>query len=413
MIKRMETKGKILIIDDEDVIRNLFKRFLPRRGYEFHCAENGLDGLTAIKEIEPDLVFLDLKMPGMDGLEVLKKAKDINADLPIIMLTGHGDFDSAVQTVKYGAYDFMRKPIEDIEALLVDIDKAVKNYHLIRKNRNLTEELGTINKELENKVKARTTDLEKAIGELKTAQATINEEIKIVSLVQQKLLPDGPPQREGLDAAAVYLASSAVGGDYYDYIDMEDNKLGIVIADVSGHGLPAGFVMTMVKVMLLYLNKQQIPYISALSAINDILSRHIPTNNFVSMIYGSLDLDAMTFKYVNAGHEPLLRFNAQTQKIEEIPAQSPFLGIDTDTKFVEDCLQLNKGDKLILATDGIIESVNSKKELFGAERLNDIIMKNTAVSSMDLITEIISALSTYCECIPHEDDITLVVLGFT
>lgn len=407
----METKGKILIIDDEKVIRDLFKRFLPRRGYEFFSAENGSEGLKAIKEVDPDLVFCDLKMPGIDGLEVLKRSKDINKDLPIIILTGHGDLESAIQTVKIGAYNFMRKPIEDLETLLIDIDKAIGNYHLIKKNNRLSAELVTINKELENKVKARTEDLEMTLSELKAAQTKINEEIKIVSLVQQKLLPDGPPNREGLDAAAIYLASSAVGGDYYDYIDMGDNKLGIVIADVSGHGLPAGFVMTMVKVMLLYLNKQEIPYMSALAAINDMLTTHIPTNNFVSMIYGALDLKEMTFTYTNAGHEPLLRVNGETKEIEEIPAQSPFLGIDSNTKFIEDCLHLKKGDKLILTTDGIIESVNPKNELFGTKRLNDIITKNTAVPSMDLITEIISDLSVYCEGIPYEDDITMVVLG--
>lgn len=409
----MGTKGKILIIDDEEIITSLFKRFLSRQGYEFHSATNGPDGLKIIAETELDLVFLDLKMPDMDGMEVLKKAKNINRDLPVIILTGHGNLDCAVQSVRLGAYDFMQKPIEDLETLLVDIDRAIANHHLVKKNRHLVEELSTVNKGLENKVKLRTSDLEQALDELKQAQSKINEELKTVSLVQQNLLPEGPPKHKGLDAAAIYMASAAVGGDYYDYIDMGDEKLGIAIADVSGHGLPAAFVMTMVKVMLLYLNKKKTPLDETIAALNDILSRHIPTNNFVTMIYGILDFKEMTFTYINAGHDPLIRVNTETKSLETFPAKSPFLGIDPKTAFSEDVLHIKKGDKLILSTDGIVEACNTQNQAFGDERLKDIITKNMAQPSMQLIAEILSELSAYCAGTSYADDITIMVLGFT
>ncbi len=409
----MKTKGKILVIDDEEIITSLFRRLLPGQGYEFYSAANGPDGLKLMAEINPDLVFLDLKMPDMDGMEVLKKAKDINRDLPIILLTGHGNLDAAVQAIKLGAYDFMQKPIEDLEALLVDVARAVGNYTLIKKNRGLTEELSKVNKGLEKKVKQRTQDLEQSLSELKLVQSKINEEIKTVSIVQQNLLPEGPPKREGLDVAAIYLASAAVGGDYYDYIDMGDDKLGIVIADVSGHGLPAAFVMTMVKIMLLYLNKQKIPFKETVVALNDMLTRHIPTNNFVTMIYGILNFKETTFTYINAGHEPLVHVNVETESLETIPAKSPFLGIDLETNFIENVLRLDKGDKIILSTDGITEACNTQNQVFGEERFKDIITKNMAAPSMKIVTEIISELSDHCTGTSYVDDITLVVLGIT
>lgn len=409
----MKTKGKILVIDDEEIITSLFKRFLPRNGYEFYSASNGPDGLKVIAQVRPDLVFLDLKMPGMDGMEVLKKAKDIDRDLPIILLTGHGNLDSAIQSVRLGAYDFMQKPIEDLEMLLVDIGRAIRNYNLVKKNKGLIEKLNKVNKGLEDEVKLRTQNLEQTLDELKLAQAKINEEIKTVSLVQQNLLPERPPKRQGLDAAAIYLASSAVGGDYYDYIDMGDEKLGIVIADVSGHGLPAAFVMTMVKIMLLYLNGQKIPLKETVVALNDMLSKNIPTNNFVTMIYGILDFKEMTFAYINAGHEPLVRVNAETKLFEVVSAKSPFLGIDPKTSFSENILHLDKGDKLILSTDGIIEACNTQNQIFGEERFKDIITKNMAAPAMQLISEIISELSDYCAGTSYVDDITLMILGLT
>lgn len=409
----MSKKGSVLVIDDEEIIRNLFQRLLSRQGYDFHAAENGQAGLEAIKDFSPDLVFVDLKMPGMDGMDVLRKAKEINSNLPIIILTGHGDLDSAVQAVKLGAYDFMRKPIEDLEALLIEIDRAIESYGLIKRNEALSGELKSVNLELEKKVKMRTADLNKTLDELKQAQAKINEEIKMVSVVQQGLLPESPPKRDGLDMAAVYLASSAVGGDYYDYIDLGDDKMAIVIADVSGHGLAAGFVMTMVKIMLLYLNKQKTPLLETVEAVNDVLSQHIPTNNFVTMIYGILDLKAKTFTFINAGHDPLVKINSVSKEIETFEAGSPFLGIDSDTVFSTVSINLEKNEKLIFYTDGIVEAINSKEEAFGEKKFNELVTNNASLSSMDLITEIISTLSDHCQGTAYADDITLVVLGLT
>lgn len=409
----MSIKGKILIIDDEEVIRDVFKRFLSMQGYEFYSASNGVDGLKLIKEVDPDLVFLDLKMPGMDGFEVLKKSKDINKNLPVIILTGHGDLGAAIQTVKLGAYDFMQKPIEDLEALLVDIQRAIENHHLAKKNMALTEELTSINKELENKVKKRTEDLENILIKLKTAQTKIQEEIKTVSLVQQNLLPAGPPQRKGLDAAAIYLASAATGGDYYDYLDMGDEKLGVVIADVSGHGLPAAFVMTMVKVVLIYLNEQNIPMQNTVRTINDMLAKHIPTNNFVTMIYGILNFKEMKFTFINAGHEPLIHLSSNGKKLQMLTAKSPFLGIDPGIDFAENTLYLEKGDKLVFYTDGVTEACNIKKDIFGQERFNAIVTESLGLSSMELISNIISELSSHCEGTSYADDITMMVLGLS
>jgi len=409
----MNTKGKILVIDDEEVIINLFGRFLPRQGYEFYSAENGLKGLELIKTVKPDLVFLDLKMPGMNGLEVLEKSKEIDRNLPVIILTGHGDLDSAIHSVRLGAYKFMQKPIDSLETLVVDINRAVESYHLAKKNKTLSEELIMINKGMEEKVKERTAELENTLRDLKVAQSKIQEEIKTVSLVQQNLLPEGPPAREGLDAAALYLASAAVGGDYYDYFDRGAEKLGVVIADISGHGLPAAFVMTMVKIMLIHLNQQNVPLEEAVKTVNKMLLTHIPTNNFISMLYGTLDLKEMTFNYINAGHEPIIRVNAGNKKLELISSGLPFLGIDSDIDFKESIMRLEKGDRLIFTTDGIIEACNTQNELFGQQRLNDTIVKNMAATSTELVTEIISELSAYCEGTAYIDDITLMILGLT
>ena len=416
----MSTKGTVLVIDDEQVIRDLFQRFLARRGYYLHTADTGSAGLREIEAIAPDIVFLDLKMPGIDGLEVLKKAKEIDKDLPVIILTGHGDLDSAIQSVRLGAYDFMQKPIENLEALLIDIDRAIESYHRAKDNRALTEELKTLNqrlldanKELERKVMQRTQELQDTVKELQAAQKKIDAEIKIVSKVQKNLLPKELPHHKSLDIAALYKACAAVGGDYYDYMDMDNGELGFVVADVSGHGLPAAFVMTMVKIMLIHLNARKMPLDETLRMINKVLLKYIPTNNFVTMIYGILNLNELKFRYINAGHEGLIHVDPCKKILHPLGSKSPVLGVDEDIDFIIDTVQLHKGDKLIFYTDGITEAANSDYELFNDERLKETLTQNMGLQSKPLLERIMEDLSSYCGGDSFVDDITLMILGIS
>ena len=123
--------AKILVIDDERSIRNSMKEILTFEGYEVTVAENGLEGVIAVKTEKPDVVFCDIKMPKMEGIEVLQRIREFTTEIPIIMISGHGTIDTAIEAIKKGAYDFIEKPL-DLNRLLITIKNATDKSQLIQ-----------------------------------------------------------------------------------------------------------------------------------------------------------------------------------------------------------------------------------------------------------------------------------------
>jgi len=247
--------------------------------------------------------------------------------------------------------------------------------------------------------------------ELRITQEKMNQELKTVAVVQQALLPKSLPKNSRVDMAAVYAAAGVVGGDYYDCIEMKDSRLGIVIADVTGHSLPSAFVMTMIKILLFYLNHQGISIIESISILNNMLVRHVPISTFASLAYGVLDLEKMTFEHINAGHEPILRINAVTQKKEFFFADSLLLGVEAETEFVVNKITLEKGDKLVFYTDGLTDAMNKDRESFGRKRLAEIVNNHVQKSSKEIIDAVIQELNLFCEGQTRADDLTMLVLS--
>ena len=125
--------AKILVIDDERSIRNSMKEILTFEGYEVTVAENGLEGVIAVKTEKPDVVFCDIKMPKMEGIEVLQRIREFTTEIPIIMISGHGTIDTAIEAIKKGAYDFIEKPL-DLNRLLITIKNATHSRDHYTKN---------------------------------------------------------------------------------------------------------------------------------------------------------------------------------------------------------------------------------------------------------------------------------------
>lgn len=127
---------KILVIDDERSIRNSMKDILQYEGYEVVLAENGMEGLVSVKSEKPDVVFCDIKMPKMEGIEVLERIKEFSADTPVIMISGHGTIDTAIEAIRKGAYDFIEKPL-DLNRILITIKNATDKHLLIHETKTL------------------------------------------------------------------------------------------------------------------------------------------------------------------------------------------------------------------------------------------------------------------------------------
>ena len=230
--------------------------------------------------------------------------------------------------------------------------------------------------------------------------------------IQQSLLPAYVPQVESLELAGRMIPAMQVGGDYYDLIKVSDNKLFVIVGDVSGKGLAASFYMSKLQTMMrLYCTEYNTPK-KVLTEINKRIYESIQRNWFITISIALFDTKARTVNYCRAGHTPLIHIN--DFKIQYYQSQGIGVGLEKgdifDSSLSEINLPLQANDLYIFFSDGVNESMNEKNELFGIEKLEDTILKFTNSSSEKLLSEIIASINTHRGAEPPNDDITLVVV---
>ncbi|MGD9200611.1 MAG: PP2C family protein-serine/threonine phosphatase [Chitinispirillia bacterium] len=250
--------------------------------------------------------------------------------------------------------------------------------------------------------------------DLRNAQTKIQMDLEHAKTVQQGLLPQQMPKTPALNIHATYIPADAVGGDYYDAFEIEPGIYGIIIADVSGHGVASALIMTMVKVLLKTLANSKNGPQKTLEKINDIFQAEIQTTNFVTVFYAILDTNRNTFQYSSAGHCPSLFLDKSLKKCESVKANGLFLGVFPDMMLSETCHEYKPGtQRIILYTDGLTEAKNETGEMFELDRLIDISIKTLNDSPEDAVNKIHSFQKKFCgkKKIP-EDDITFLVIDF-
>ena len=281
----------------------------------------------------------------------------------------------------------------------------------------------------ENKEPFTETDLEllKAIGDqasiaIRNAsfystileKQKLDNDLNIASDIQHMLLPSACPDLENWDISVLSKPAMAIGGDYYDFIDIGKNKLGVVIADVSGKSIPGALVMSMTRTML---RSKAIGFRSAssvLMSVNELICQDIEPDMFISLLYLILDTKRNTVTYARAGHEPLIKYNAEDAKCETIKPDGMVLGIDDGPLFNNSLCEVNikmlPGDIIVLYTDGITESINDKKEEFGIDDLMEAISISSQNDANAIVKNISDRIDRFTAGIPQQDDLTLVVL---
>ena len=230
--------------------------------------------------------------------------------------------------------------------------------------------------------------------------------------VQQNLLPQQAPQVPGLDIAGTSIYCDKVGGDYYDYFRLPDNRWGIVVADASGHGVGAAMHMTTVRAFLQFGVRQYQGPAQLLNTVNTYATRDSSqTSRFMTVFFLEVNPADKTLMWVRAGHEPALFFNSAAMKFSEFNGRGMALGIDEEYRY-EAFSQTgwNAGDIILIGTDGIHETHNEAEEMFGQHRLREIIRKHAGQSSASIKNAIIESLRDYRKKAPQKDDITLVVI---
>ncbi len=388
---------KILIVDDSTVNRLLLSSILRKAGYETVEARDGKEAVEQTFQCMPDLILLDVVMPEMDGYQVCStlKGDDRTREIPIIFLSARTETEDKIRGLDLGGADYVTKPFDKGEVLA-----RVRNQLKIR---SLTQKLIQSNRELMEKQKKLDEDLRAAAG------------------IQQSLLPQKVPSIEKVEIAWRFQPCDLIGGDIFNVCRLDEANTGIYLLDVSGHGVPSALVTVSVHQMLqpqqgslVKKRKETPPYyeITSPAEVCSILDREYPIERFdkyFTMVYLVLDTERGRLRYTNAGHPPpiLLRGNGG---LEFLDKGGPFIGLGGILPYEDEEKKLDRGDKLILYTDGVVEYPNGQGDFYGEQRLVDLLGSGAGLPVGLLLDRLLESLRTFGNGTPFPDDVSL--LGF-
>jgi phosphoserine phosphatase RsbU/P len=263
---------------------------------------------------------------------------------------------------------------------------------------------------LETVVEERTRELTEKNAALEKAQAQLKAELDVARALQLAILPAAFPARPGCEASARMIPATTMGGDFYDYIELPDGDIGLVIADVSGHGVPAAFFMAVARTNLRELAVRHTDPGECLAQTNDALCAQNPLDLFVTVFYCILDPKTGALRYANGGHNPPYVRRA-AGPIESLNgAGGLVLGAMPGVRFPTHTVQLLRGDQLVLYTDGVTEAFNPTEELYGTQRLVDEVHVHGSGTPAALVERICQSVTNFAGTAPQSDDITLTVL---
>ncbi len=239
----------------------------------------------------------------------------------------------------------------------------------------------------------------------------LDEELASVGRIQREFLPKELPVSEDFEAAVYYATSTCAGGDYYDFFRLPGNKTGFIIADVSGHGSPAAIVMAMTRLLLHTYPESVSPPADVFTNLNRLLVGNLLLGQFVTAFYFILDPEKRTLTYSNAGHCYPLLVRARDGHIEKLKTSGGLpLGIMRDGGFDQVSVHLEKGDIVVLYTDGLREAMNSSKEMYGDGRLERVLLGAGSRSAAEVKNDMLRDVFLFCDGEPLKDDLTILVL---
>lgn len=382
---------KILSVDDEldleVLLTQYFRRQIRKGEYEFAFAHNGLEALQKLLETPDfDIILSDINMPEMDGLTLLAKVNELkNPAMKCIMVSAYGDMDNIRSAMNKGAFDFATKPI-DLDDLSRTIEKAIEQVRYIRESQQEHNQL-----------------------------ESIKNDLAIAGEIQQTILPRSfPPFPELTEVVDIYASMTPakdVGGDFYDFFQIDDERIGLLIADVSGKGVPASLFMAVSRTLLRATALRGVSSAECLTYANKLLCKESLDSMFVTVFYGIYHYKTGMMDYTNAGHNPpyLLRGG---RTVECLPVASNFVvGVFDDIEFESNTLTFGIGDTLLLYTDGVTEAFNDKREQFSESNLQDILASmHESSSAKEVVTSVLQSVKTFSGDYPQSDDITLLSL---
>ncbi|MBH9325731.1 SpoIIE family protein phosphatase [Pseudomonas aeruginosa] len=338
-----KVSATLLIIDDDEVVRESLAAYLEDSNFKVLQALNGLQGLQIFESEQPDLVICDLRMPQIDGLELIRRIRQTASETPIIVLSGAGVMSDAVEALRLGAADYLIKPLEDLAVLEHSVRRALDRAYLRVENQRYRDKLEAANRELQA-----------SLNLLQEAQNAGRQ-------VQMNMLPVTPWSIEGLEFSHRIIPSLYLSGDFVDYFRVDERRVAFYLADVSGHGASSAFVTVLLKFMttrLLYESRRNgtLPEFKPSEVLAHINRGLINTKlgKHVTMLGGVIDLEKNSLTYSIGGHLPLpvLFVEGQASYLE---GRGLPVGLFDDATYDDRVMELPPSFSLSLFSDGILD----------------------------------------------------------
>jgi sigma-B regulation protein RsbU (phosphoserine phosphatase) len=372
------TPPRILIADDQPDLLDALRLLLKGEGIQLETACSPEEAIAALDERPFDLLLMDLNYTGdttsgTEGMDMLSRVQSIDSSLPVVVMTGWGSVDLAVETMRRGVRDFVQKPWDNAQLIAT----------------------------LKNEIAAG--------RERRRRAADDQRELEEARRIQRKLLPASIPQIDGCEIATQWQPASGVGGDCFDAIGFGPAKLGLCIADVVGKGIPAALLMSNLQAAVRAFATEAAHPAELCQQVNRILCGRIAEGRFISFFYCRIDTALGTLTYSNAGHwvPMLVRTDGSVARLR---AGGTVLGVFPDAAYEQGHEPIVSGDRLVLFTDGVIEARNAADEEFGEDRLLASVVANRACSAPALEARVSAEVAAFTGG-ALQDDATLIVVA--
>jgi serine phosphatase RsbU (regulator of sigma subunit) len=349
----------LLVIDDDAGVRQSFVTYLQDSDFQVYDAPDAKTGLSLFEQFTPDLVLTDLKMPGMDGLSLLRSLHDLYPELPVIVISGAGIMSDVVDALRLGATDFLIKPVVDMEVLIHAVRRSLERFHLLVENQRYRAELENVNETLRSHIES------------------LEQDQQAGHFVQQSMQPVSPFSARDYTCAHKLIPSLFLSGDCVDYVFLEKRYYAFYLADVSGHGSAAAFVTIWLKNLVAQLvrmrkllfdfNAMHTTLQQLVTMLNDEMMQ-VHLNNHLTMIVGILDTVTHELFYIVAGHLPLPVL-VTSDGARYLEGKGKPIGLFDDNQWEVNHQLLPDGSSLVLLSDGVLELVDGKNLLEKEESL--------------------------------------------
>ena len=379
---------KILVVDDEPDLEPLMlqrmRRNIRRGQYTFVFARNGVEALDLLhKDDDIDMVVSDINMPQMDGLTLLQQIPKVDPNIRSIIVSAYGDMDNIRTAMNRGAFDFVTKPI-DFRDLRVTIDRTLQ--HLMEWREALAS---------------------------RDQLVALQNELSVASKMQQSILPTRFPQSSDYQLFANMEPARSVGGDFFDVVSLENDRIGVTVADVSDKGVPAALFMMSTRTLIKGAAIGSTGPGDVLREVNELLHEDNETEMFVTVLYAEYNPENGEFVYASGGHDPPLLVKPDGSSTSLPLTGGIALGLLPGLTYRKNSVVLEPGDSIVLYTDGVSEAMNGDEEQFGLERLREALAADPGADAHTANQTVFDAVSDFVGDTPPSDDITCLTFRRT